>query len=201
MRGLGIIGTKWRRAKVAVIEVRVRIPRSLGRPATCLEPAPFPGVSSAEFPPHRLVPGSVGGPFLERLNSYLPPPSSTPAFLCCLSHFLPQPLPPRCVEEDNQVRTNVAPAFPRKRKKGGSAAMNVDHEINLLVEEIHRLGSKNADGKLSVKFGVLFRDDKCANLFEALVGTLKAAKRRKIVTNPSTPCVLQTWFAKKSQNR
>ncbi|XP_037699787.1 costars family protein ABRACL isoform X3 [Choloepus didactylus] len=62
--------------------------------------------------------------------------------------------------------------------------MNVDHEVNLLVEEIHRLGSKNADGKLSVKFGVLFRDDKCANLFEALVGTLKAAKRRKIVMYP-----------------
>ncbi|MXQ87540.1 hypothetical protein E5288_WYG000097 [Bos mutus] len=49
------------------------------------------------------------------------------------------------------------------------AAMNVDHEVKLLVEEIHRLGSKNADGKLSVKFGVLFQDDKCANLFEALV--------------------------------
>ncbi|KAL1770512.1 hypothetical protein HispidOSU_031448 [Sigmodon hispidus] len=64
----------------------------------------------------------------------------------------------------------------------GQSAMNVDHEVNLLVEEIHRLGSKNADGKLSVKFGVLFRDDRCANLFEALVGTLKAAKRRKIVT-------------------
>lgn len=60
--------------------------------------------------------------------------------------------------------------------------MNVEHEVNLLVEEIHRLGSKNADGKLSVKFGVLFQDDRCANLFEALVGTLKAAKRRKIVT-------------------
>lgn len=40
----------------------------------------------------------------------------------------------------------------------------------------------DADGKLSVKFGVLFQDDKCANLFEALVGTLKAAKRRKIIT-------------------
>lgn len=39
----------------------------------------------------------------------------------------------------------------------------------------------DADGKLSVKFGVLFQDDRCANLFEALVGTLKAAKRRKIV--------------------
>lgn len=39
----------------------------------------------------------------------------------------------------------------------------------------------DADGTLSVKFGVLFADEKCANLFEALVGTLKAAKRRKIV--------------------
>ncbi|XP_006898818.1 PREDICTED: costars family protein ABRACL-like [Elephantulus edwardii] len=58
----------------------------------------------------------------------------------------------------------------------------MDHEVSLLVEESHHLGSKNADGKLSVKFGVLFRDDKCANLFEALVGTLKAAKRRKIVS-------------------
>ncbi|XP_053502566.1 costars family protein ABRACL [Ictalurus furcatus] len=60
--------------------------------------------------------------------------------------------------------------------------MNVDHEVKLLVNEIHRLGSKNADGKISVKFGVLFNDDKCANLFEALVGTLKAAKRKKVIT-------------------
>ncbi|XP_070808285.1 costars family protein ABRACL isoform X1 [Pituophis catenifer annectens] len=62
--------------------------------------------------------------------------------------------------------------------------MNVEHEINLLVEEIRRLGTKNPDGTLSVKFGVLFADEKCANLFEALVGTLKAAKRRKIVNYP-----------------
>jgi len=32
-----------------------------------------------------------------------------------------------------------------------------------------------------VKFGVLFKDDRCANIFEALVGTLKAAKKKKIV--------------------
>ncbi|CAB3994420.1 Hypothetical predicted protein [Paramuricea clavata] len=59
--------------------------------------------------------------------------------------------------------------------------MNVDHEIKLLVQEIKRLGSPNADGNISVKFGILFADDRCANLFEALVGTLKAAKKRKIV--------------------
>uniref|UniRef100_UPI0037E80F58 costars family protein ABRACL n=1 Tax=Semicossyphus pulcher TaxID=241346 RepID=UPI0037E80F58 len=59
--------------------------------------------------------------------------------------------------------------------------MNVDHEVSLLVKEIQRLGNKNADGKTSVKFGVLFNDDQCANIFEALVGTLRAAKRKKMI--------------------
>ena len=40
----------------------------------------------------------------------------------------------------------------------------------------------DSDGKYVVKFGVLFADDRCANIFEALVGTLKAAKKRKILT-------------------
>ncbi|CAI8058397.1 Costars family protein ABRACL [Geodia barretti] len=59
--------------------------------------------------------------------------------------------------------------------------MNVEHEVELLVQEIRRLGSPNAEGKTAVTFGVLFRDDRCANLFEALVGTLRAAKRKKVV--------------------
>lgn len=33
-----------------------------------------------------------------------------------------------------------------------------------------------------VTFGVLFNDDRCANMFEALVGTLRAAKKRKAVS-------------------
>ena len=44
--------------------------------------------------------------------------------------------------------------------------MNVEHEIKLLVQELKRLGSPNADGNISVKFGVLFADDRCANIFE-----------------------------------
>ena len=59
--------------------------------------------------------------------------------------------------------------------------MNVEHELGLLVTEIKRLGHSNSDGQFLVTFGVLFSDDKCANLFEALVGTLRAAKKRKIV--------------------
>ena len=59
--------------------------------------------------------------------------------------------------------------------------MNVEHEVQLLIQEIKRLGSPNGDGQMVVKFGVLFADDKCANLFEALVGTLRAAKRKKFI--------------------
>ena len=44
--------------------------------------------------------------------------------------------------------------------------MNVNHEVELLVEEMKRLGKVNNDGNHVVTFGVLFNDDKCANLFE-----------------------------------
>ncbi|CAI9559339.1 unnamed protein product, partial [Staurois parvus] len=56
----------------------------------------------------------------------------------------------------------------------------IGQEVSLLVEQIHRLGTRDIDGKLKVKFGVLFNDDQCSNLFEAMVGTLKAAKRKKM---------------------
>lgn len=79
----------------------------------------------------------------------------------------------------------LPPSAARPSEEPSSATtMNVEHEVSLLVEEIRRLGTRNADGQVSVKFGVLFADEKCANLFEALVGTLKAAKRRKIITYP-----------------
>ncbi|WCJ18228.1 Costars family protein ABRACL [Euphorbia peplus] len=60
--------------------------------------------------------------------------------------------------------------------------MNVDEEVQRLREEIQRLGSIQPDGSYKVTFGVLFNDDRCANIFEALVGTLRAAKKRKILT-------------------
>ncbi|KAL8188957.1 hypothetical protein R6Q57_029477 [Mikania cordata] len=60
--------------------------------------------------------------------------------------------------------------------------MNVDEEIDQLKEEIKRLGYKQTNGSYKVTFGVLFHDDRCANIFEALVGTLRAAKKRKILT-------------------
>ncbi|KAI5079591.1 hypothetical protein GOP47_0005070 [Adiantum capillus-veneris] len=59
--------------------------------------------------------------------------------------------------------------------------MNVEEEVKLLKEEIKRLGALQPDGTYSVKFGVLFNDEKCANTFEALVGTLRAGKKRKVI--------------------
>ncbi|KAH0776694.1 hypothetical protein KY290_008105 [Solanum tuberosum] len=60
--------------------------------------------------------------------------------------------------------------------------MNVEEEVERLKEEIKRLGVAQDDGSYKVTFGVLFNDDRCANIFEALVGTLRAAKKRKFLT-------------------
>ncbi|XP_071935685.1 costars family protein-like [Coffea arabica] len=60
--------------------------------------------------------------------------------------------------------------------------MNVEEEVERLKEEIKRLGKLQDDGSYKVTFGVLFNDDRCANIFEALVGTLRAAKKRKVLT-------------------
>ena len=55
-------------------------------------------------------------------------------------------------------------------------------EVERLVKEfIPRLGQKLDDGRFGVKFGTLFDDDEGQQYFEAIVGTLKAAKRRKLI--------------------
>ncbi|KAG8723236.1 hypothetical protein FRC09_004171 [Ceratobasidium sp. 395] len=61
---------------------------------------------------------------------------------------------------------------------------NIDEEVEQLKKEIKRLGKKPTEGQPGiavVKFGVLVRDDRCSNIFEALVGTLRAAKRKGVV--------------------
>lgn len=59
----------------------------------------------------------------------------------------------------------------------------MDEEIKLLKEFIKELGTTpGADGSISsIKFGILVRDDKVNDTFEALVGTLRSAKRKKII--------------------
>jgi len=52
----------------------------------------------------------------------------------------------------------------------------IDEEIEQLLIDIRRIG-----GGEEVKFGALFDDDDVANYYEALVGTLKSAKKRGVV--------------------
>jgi hypothetical protein len=57
----------------------------------------------------------------------------------------------------------------------------VDEEVEELRKDMVRLGYGNADGKYVVPFGKLFDDPKVEQFYEALLGTLKAAKKRGIV--------------------
>jgi len=65
----------------------------------------------------------------------------------------------------------------------------VDKEVVDLIEAIKHLGSvynnkeveEGLPAKSQVEFGVLFNDEGVANKFEALVGTLRSAKKKKII--------------------
>jgi hypothetical protein len=54
----------------------------------------------------------------------------------------------------------------------------LDEECAKLLLDIRRIGEP---GEPYVLFGDLFDDDEVANYYEALVGTLKAAKKRGLV--------------------
>ncbi|KAJ0410248.1 hypothetical protein P43SY_002580 [Pythium insidiosum] len=56
--------------------------------------------------------------------------------------------------------------------------MDVEKEVEMLVQEIRRLGRQDGD-RFGVPFGELFDDERCQDIFEALMGTLRAAKRLK----------------------
>eukprot|EP01134_Creolimax_fragrantissima_P002453 CFRG2453T1 len=59
---------------------------------------------------------------------------------------------------------------------------NVEQDLQHLIEELTRLKEgTDENGNIKVRFSTLFKDDKCANIFEALGGTLKAAKKRQII--------------------
>jgi hypothetical protein len=52
-------------------------------------------------------------------------------------------------------------------------------------------GKDDANGNKVTTFGVLFKDDKVANTLESLAGTLKAAKKKGIVSG--TPQAWSLW--------
>ena len=73
-------------------------------------------------------------------------------------------------------RRSIDRAFERR-----VVPMDVEAEVDALVRECRRLGTMEDRGVV-VKFGLLVRDEQCANIFEALNGTLRAAKKRKKIT-------------------
>ncbi|CAD8181590.1 unnamed protein product [Paramecium pentaurelia] len=74
----------------------------------------------------------------------------------------------------------------------------IQQEIEEIKKDIQRLGTKNAEGKYVVKFGVLFNDEKVVQYYEvfyidirgALASTLKAAKKQNILD------FQESWFLK-----
>mmetsp|Transcript_15520 Transcript_15520/g.23118 ORF Transcript_15520/g.23118 Transcript_15520/m.23118 type:complete len:87 (+) Transcript_15520:28-288(+) len=57
----------------------------------------------------------------------------------------------------------------------------VEREVEHLRKVITRIGTPQEDGKIGVEYGVLFDDEEGQDYFEAIVGTLKAAKKRGVV--------------------
>ena len=57
----------------------------------------------------------------------------------------------------------------------------VDREVQELRRDIVRTGTRDAAGEWSGKYGVLFDDPKVEQYYEALLGTLKAAKRAGVI--------------------
>ncbi len=70
--------------------------------------------------------------------------------------------------------------------------MDVDGEVQLLVRKITELGKKDTtNGNMRVKYGVLFRET--SDDFEALAGTMRAAKR-KVKPTPDQTSMVESFM-------
>jgi hypothetical protein len=67
---------------------------------------------------------------------------------------------------------------------------HISTEIQLLKEKIVELGTVQEDGLVGVEFGVLY--EATVDIFEAINGTLRAAKKQKVVDFqvPSSLCIV-----------
>jgi hypothetical protein len=63
-------------------------------------------------------------------------------------------------------------------KRAVQAVRWVDKEIRKLITSIQELGKRNGSGQIEIPFGELFMATQ--NRFEALTGTLRTAKKRKV---------------------
>mmetsp|Transcript_9308 Transcript_9308/g.15470 ORF Transcript_9308/g.15470 Transcript_9308/m.15470 type:complete len:374 (+) Transcript_9308:149-1270(+) len=73
----------------------------------------------------------------------------------------------------------VVAASSTPRNHSGEAASRMEEEVQRLLIDIRRIGDN--PGEPTVKFGELFDDDEVQNTYEALVGTLRSAKRQGLI--------------------
>mmetsp|Transcript_11136 Transcript_11136/g.28218 ORF Transcript_11136/g.28218 Transcript_11136/m.28218 type:complete len:100 (-) Transcript_11136:354-653(-) len=73
------------------------------------------------------------------------------------------------------IKSNIS----RSESELSEYASRLDEECTQLLVDIRRIG---VEGEPHTTFGELFDDDEVSNYYEALVGTLKAAKKRKMIT-------------------
>jgi len=77
-----------------------------------------------------------------------------------------------------KLRSNATSHVSSSEKVLVEQGIRMDNEIQQLLKDIKQVGET---GEPFVEFGDLFDDEEVANYYEALVGTLKAAKKKKLI--------------------
>eukprot|EP01120_Amphizonella_sp_Union-15-10_P012254 TRINITY_DN540_c0_g1_i1.p1 TRINITY_DN540_c0_g1~~TRINITY_DN540_c0_g1_i1.p1 ORF type:complete len:100 (-),score=22.71 TRINITY_DN540_c0_g1_i1:82-381(-) len=69
---------------------------------------------------------------------------------------------------------------------------DVENEVRLVQLHLKRLGKKQANGTYTCTFGDFFADEQVEQIFESLVGSLKAAKKRGVIDFPGQMLLMPT---------
>jgi hypothetical protein len=93
----------------------------------------------------------------------LVPASRVPLWCCLLYYYAPLHF--------NSPPHRTTPTMP----------YDVEHEIKLVQYHIARIGKQEPDGSYKITFGEFFADEEVEQVFESLVGSLKAAKRKGLL--------------------
>jgi len=72
------------------------------------------------------------------------------------------------------------------------AHYNVDEEVRLIHMHTERVSKEKGRSGMEATFGEIFSDSQVEQVFESLVGSLKAAKRRGILDFPGQLLLMPT---------
>jgi len=69
---------------------------------------------------------------------------------------------------------------------------DVEHEIKLVQFHLERIGKEQPDGTIKTTFGDVFNDPQAEQIFESLVGSLKAARKANVIKFPGQILLMPT---------